>query len=94
MAIPIEVKRDSHPDLWHAMSDQLVDLYTRDPESKGRGGFLAIWFGGKRMAAPPKGDKPTTAFELEAQLSAMLPEDKRELISVCVIDCSIRSGSR
>lgn len=91
LAIPVEIKRDRHPDLWNAMSDQLVDLYTRDPQSKGRGVFLAFWFSGKRMPAPPQGDKPTSAAELEAQLLAMRPDDKRELISVCVIDCSRRA---
>ena len=89
-AIPIEIKRDSHPELWQAMSDQLVDLYTRDPESKGHGVYLAFWFGDERMPAPPKGDRPTTAAEFETQLLSMRPKDKRGLISVCVIDCSRR----
>ena len=88
MAIPIEVKRDSHPDLWTAMSDQLIDLYTREPESKGRGIFLAFWFGGRGMPAPPIGSRPTSAAELEAQLLGIRPPDKRELISVCVFDCA------
>jgi hypothetical protein len=94
MAIPIEIKRDSHRDLWQAMSDQLIELYTRDPESKGRGVFLAFWFGGKGMPAPPAGVKPRSAIELESQLLAMRPDDKWELISVCVIDCSRRAGKR
>jgi hypothetical protein len=89
MAIPIEIKRDSHPDLWTAMSDQLIDLYTRDPESKGRGIFLVFWFGGAGMPAPPTGDKPTSAADLEARLLAIRPADKREFISVCIVDCSL-----
>ena len=89
MAIPIEIKRDSHRDLWNAISDQLIDLYTRDPESKGRGIFLAFWFGGKSMPIPPNGDKPTMAAELEKLLVDLVPADKKELISVCVIDCSL-----
>jgi len=89
MAIPIEIKLDLHRNLWKAMSDQLVDLYTRDPASKGRGIFLVFWFGGKGMRAPPKSNKPTTAAELETQLLAMRSEKQREMISVCVIDCSL-----
>jgi hypothetical protein len=89
MAIPIEVKRDSHPDLWTAMTDQLIALYTREPEAKGRGIFLAFWFGGKGMPTPPTGSRPTSAEELEAQLLAIRPPDKRELISVCVVDCAL-----
>lgn len=89
MAIPIEIKRDSHHDLWTAISDQLIDLYTREPESKGRGIFLAFWFGGKNMPAPPKKDKPTSAAELETLLNDIVPADKKELISVCVVDCSL-----
>jgi hypothetical protein len=94
MAIPIEVKRDSHPDLWTAMSDQLIDLYTREPESKGRGIFLAFWFGGDGMPMPPTGSKPTSAAELEAQLLAIRPPDKRELISVCVVDCALSKNKK
>lgn len=89
MAIPIEIKRDSHPDLWKAISDQLINLYTRDPESKGRGIFLALWFGGMSMPAPPDSAKPTSATELEKHLIDLVPADKKELISVCVIDCSL-----
>jgi hypothetical protein len=89
IVIPIEVKRDSHPDLWTAMSDQLIGLYTREPESRGRGIFLAFWFGGDGMPTPPAGSKPTSAAQLEAQLLAIRPPDKRELISVCVVDCAL-----
>lgn len=94
MAIPIEVKRDSHPDIWKAISDQLIDLYTREPESKGRGIFIAFWFGVKKMPAPPNGDKPTTAGQLETLLVSLIPVDKRELISVCVIDCSLPKNKK
>jgi hypothetical protein len=94
IAIPIEVKRDSHPDLWTAMSDQLIDLYTREPESKGRGIFLAFWFGGDGMPTPPTGSKPTSAAELEAQLLAIRPPDKRELISICVVDCALSKNKK
>jgi hypothetical protein len=94
IAIPIEIKRDSHPDLWTAMSDQLIELYTREPESKGRGIFLAFWFGGDGMPKPPTGSKPTSAAELEAQLLAIRPSDKRELISVCVVDCALSKNKK
>lgn len=94
MAIPIEVKRDSHPDLWTAMSDQLIDLYTREPESKGRGIFLAFWFGGDGMPRPPTGSKPTSAAQFEAELLAIRPRDKRELISVCVVDCALSKNKK
>jgi hypothetical protein len=89
IAVPVEIKRDSHRDLWKAITDQLIDLYTREPEAKGRGIFVAFWFGGKNMPAPPQGDKPGTASHLEAQLISLIPLKKRELISVCVIDCSV-----
>ena len=88
MAIPIEIKRDSHPNLWTAISDQLIDLYTREPESKGRGVFLVFWFGGEKMPAPPNAGRPDNAVQLEKDLISLLPVDKKELISVCVVDCS------
>ncbi len=88
--IPVEIKRDAHPDLWKAIPDQLIAKYTRDPACDGFGIYLVFWFGGAKQAAPRDGGvKPKTAQELQARLQASVPEPQRHKIAVLVLDCSL-----
>ncbi|MEJ2425879.1 MAG: hypothetical protein P8101_15750, partial [Candidatus Thiodiazotropha sp.] len=66
--LPIEIKRDSHRDLWRAIREQLIERYTRDPGSDGFGIYLVFWFGGERMPLPQEGKKPRNAADLELRL--------------------------
>ena len=34
-AVPVEIKKNTHPRLWSAINDQLIDQYVRAPESNG-----------------------------------------------------------
>ena len=86
--LPIEIKLDHSPDLWRAIDEQLIPLYTLDPETQGRGIFLVLWFGEKNMPAPPSGKKPKTATELEARLVETLTTEEKKLINVFVLDVS------
>ena len=57
LAIPIEIKRNSHRDIWRAVDEQLVAKYTRAPESEGYGIYLVLWFGPDQMkVTPPRPD--------------------------------------
>ena len=47
LAVPIEIKRSQHPDIWRGISEQLVPKYTRDPQADGYGIYLVFWFGTK-----------------------------------------------
>lgn len=85
--VPVEVKKDSHRDLWHAQHHQLA-RYTADPAADGHGIYLALWFGGHGMPMPPSGPRPASATELQAALVATLPPVEAALITVVVIDCS------
>ncbi len=86
--LPIEIKLDHSPDLWRAIHEQLIPLYTLDPETQGRGIFLVIWFDEKNMPAPPSGKKPKTASELEARLIQTLTTEEKKRINVFVLDVS------
>jgi len=86
--LPIEIKLDHSPDLWRAIHEQLIPLYTLDPGTQGRGIFLVIWFGDKNMTAPLSGKKPKSATELQARLIATLTPQEQKLIDVCVLDVS------
>ena len=89
----IEIKLDHSPDLWRAIHEQLIPLYTLDLATQGRGIFLVLWFGDKNMPAPPSGKKPKTATELQARLAETLTAEEQKLIDVFVLDVSKPSES-
>ena len=86
--VPIEIKKDSHSDLWRAIREQLIERYTRDPGADGFGIYLVFWFGGEGMPLPQEGKKPRNATELEQRLHSMLTREEARHITVCVIDCA------
>lgn len=94
---PIEIKRNSHKDLWIAIKDQLIDKYSRELSSSGYGVYLVFWF--NHQAMPPAGDggnKPKTPKELQERLTATIPQELRQKIAVLVMDCaqpSLRADS-
>lgn len=85
--VPIEIKKDSHSDLWRAIHEQLIERYTRDPGADGFGIYLVFWFGGKKMPLH-EGKKPRSAVELEQQLHATLTKEEARHVAVVVIDCA------
>ncbi len=94
LALPIEVKRDSHSELWTAINDQLRPRYTLDPLAKGHGIYLVLWFGqGDMPLDPVDRQRPTTIQGLQARLEAQVPEVERQLIRVHVMDVSLKPGS-
>ena len=88
--LPLELKRDTHPDLWEACENQLERLYARDPEAEGYGIYVVFWFGNKRrgpIPTPPNGiNRPQSAENLETSLRALIPNEKRHNLEVVVID--------
>lgn len=88
--VPIEIKKESHDDLWRAIRGQLIEKYVRDPASGGHGIYLVFWFGEKGMPPPPDGSKPRSAGELEQLLRHTLNVEEQRRILICVFDCSLR----
>ena len=86
--IPIELKKDTHPDLWTALRTQLIDQYTTDQATDGQGIYMPLWFGleDRKPPPPPRGHRPTTAAELEERLEQELTHEKARKISVLVLD--------
>ncbi|WP_419922204.1 hypothetical protein [Candidatus Poriferisodalis sp.] len=84
--VPIEIKRQSHRDLWNAMHRQLIGQYTTDPATDGYGIYLVLWFGGDEMPTPASGLRPRSPDELREMLEADLSIDEARKISVRVID--------
>ena len=84
--VPIEVKRNSHRDLWRALRTQLIGQYTTDPATSGYGIYVVLWFGADSTARPPSGNRPSSREELEQRLVQDLTEHERRKISVIVVD--------
>ena len=86
--VPVEIKKNNHPDLWNAIRSQLIAKYTRDPGAGGHGIYLVFWFGKEYTPSPPSGTRPDTPGELRERLEATLSDEEARRISVCVIDVS------
>ena len=87
--VPVEIKKNSHKDLWTAIEEQLIAKYTTDPETGGYGVYVVLWFGsdidGYRRHRTD-GDCPETPDELERRLNESLSYEQRRRISVVVLD--------
>ena len=86
--VPVEIKKNSHSDLWRACRTQLIGQYTRDPATDGYGIYLVFWFGSDRTKRSPSGRRPANPQELRGHLEEALSEEERRKISVKVIDVS------
>ena len=86
--VPIEIKKDSHRDLWKAMRDQLMAQYTTDPATDGYGIYLVLWFAdpNKPASRHPDGSRPSTPEELRRRLEQELTANQARKITVIVMD--------
>lgn len=87
MSLPIEAKKDKHPDVWMAWQSQLQCLYTIDPAAGGYGIYLVLWFG-VQSTPSPDGYSPTSAKDLESKLKEKIPAADRAKLQVVVLDFS------
>ncbi len=87
--VPLEVKRQQHPNLWTAAGTQLRE-YGMSPNAARTGVYLVLWFGADQdlPSRPDGGAKPTSAADLERMLKSDLPEDLVDSIEVVVFDVS------
>ena len=86
--VPIEIKKDSHRDLWRAMRGQLMAQYTTDPATEGYGIYLVLWFADadKPASRHPDGIRPGSPEELRRRLEQDLTVDEARKIAVIVMD--------
>jgi hypothetical protein len=93
MQLPVEVKGQWHSDVWDAATDQLDMQYLIDWRSEQRGIYCVLWFGdlssatNRRLKAHPDGlAAPQSAEEMRTMLIDRIPEARRTLIDVLVLD--------
>lgn len=90
--VPIEIKKNSHRDLWSALRRQLIGQYTTDRATSGYGIYLVLWFGASETKPPPDGRRPATPEELRKSLERELTDDEARKISVIVMDVTKPGG--
>ena len=94
-AVPIEMKKNTSPDLWRALHDQLIVKYARDPRAGGRGLYVVFWFGAdQKQPSPPQGAWPRTAVELEERLQDTLSAEEARKVAVHVVDVAAPAQER
>lgn len=100
LQLPMEVKGQWHPKVWDAATGQLDVQYLIDWRSEQRGIYCVLWFGnlptntGRRLKHPPNGLKaPKTPDEMREMLIARIPESRRPLIDVVVLDLTAGKSS-
>ena len=84
--VPVEIKKNSHRDLWSALGRQLIGQYTTDPATSGYGVYLVLWFGAHATTRSPDGERPATPEALRQRLEQELTSDEARKISVIVMD--------
>lgn len=90
--MPIEIKGQWHPDLWHAADTQLDRLYSTDWRAERRGIYLVLWFGdttasSKKLKGPGGGSSlPKTPAELRTALIERSKAAKEGRVEVFVLD--------
>ena len=84
--VPVEIKKDEHPDLWTAIENQLIGDYAIDPAANGHGIYLVLWFGRRKTRRSPDGELPAGPEALEDRLRDTLSSRQARKISVCVMD--------
>ena len=93
--LPVEIKRQWHPDIWTAAHEQL-ERYTENYRTDGTGIYLVIWHGpvkGKTIPKPPIGKRPKSADEMRQALlnnsGDLSPKTK-----IVVLDVSIPASKK
>lgn len=84
--VPVEIKKNSHRDVWRAVRNQLLPRYTNDPATKGLGIYLVLWFGARYTAPVAEGPRPKSPAELRDRLLSVLSPEERRRAAILVVD--------
>ena len=89
-AIPVEIKKNAHRQVWSAAWRQLAPKYATDPAGDGYAIYLVLWFGADLSPPPLDGRRANTPDEMEDRLREdlrrYLPASQAQRITVRVLD--------
>lgn len=83
--VPVEIKKNSHTDLWRAVRNQLLPRYANDPATEGLGIYLVLWFR-PEYTVTAKSGRPATPAEVRERLLDELTDDERRRAAIVVMD--------
>ena len=84
-SVPVELKKDSHRELWTSLHKQLIAKYTTDPATDGFGLYVVLCFGNPTVPLPGK-PPATSPAEIQSLLLDSLSLEERRKTSVLTID--------
>lgn len=87
ISVPIEVKLDSHVNVWGAWDTQLLDLYVPDPDSCNLGVYLVMFTGHKTRPAHG-GKRPKSAEAMAQAYNELIPSSYAGRLYGMVLDIS------
>lgn len=85
-AVPVEIKKSTHRELWTAIRSQLMAKYASDAEAQGHGVYLVLWYGVQHCQPDAEGVRASSAEDLRRRLLRGLSAAEARKISVCVVD--------
>jgi hypothetical protein len=85
--VPVEVKLDNHPAVWHAWDTQLMRSYVPDPDA-GEYGVYLVLFAGYRTRCAPSGERPRNAEAMAQAFDAVIPTEYHGRLHGMVLDIS------
>ncbi len=85
--VPIEIKKDTHRDVWRAAQGQLA-AYAQDPGAEGHGVYVVLWFGFKDCQRDPDGTRLESSEDMEKRLRDRLPDEISSRTRIVVLDVS------
>ncbi len=88
LRVPVEIKKNTHRELWTALRTRLIPKYSRDPGAASHGIYLVLWFGVAGSTRSPSGARPQSAAGLQKCLQSGLSHEESTRIAVQVIDVS------
>jgi hypothetical protein len=88
ISVPVEVKLDSHPEVWRAWETQLMRLYAPDPDAGGHGVYLVMFTGHKTRRSPTR-ERPHSAQAMAQAFCALIPATYHGRLYGSVLDISL-----
>lgn len=87
-SVPVEVKLDSHREVWTAWETQLTRLYMPDPDAGGHGVYL-VMFTGHKTRSLHTGERPPSAEAMAQAFCDLIPAVYHGRLYGMVLDISL-----
>jgi len=88
ISVPVEVKLDSHREVWTAWETQLTRLYMPDPDAGGHGVYL-VMFTGHKTRRVHTGEQPDSAEAMAQAFCKLIPAAYHQRLYGMVLDISL-----